>query len=67
LIQAEKDKHWGLSEAGVGTIRRAHSVQPLTAIKSDSLWWRCSEDELLPTLEELSIGFVRTAHWERVT
>ena len=59
LIRAGKIKHWGLSEAGVKTIRRAHAVQPLTAIQSEySLWWRRPEDELIPTLEELGIGFV---------
>jgi aryl-alcohol dehydrogenase-like predicted oxidoreductase len=59
LIKAGKIKHWGLSEAGVKTIRRAHAVQPLTAIQSEySLWWRRPEQELLPTLEELGIGFV---------
>lgn len=59
LIKAGKVKHWGLSEAGVNTIRRAHTVQPLTAVQSEySLWWRRPEEELLPTLEELNIGFV---------
>ena len=59
LIGEGKIKHWGLSEAGVKTIRRAHAVQPLTAIQSEySLWWRRPEEELLPTLEELGIGFV---------
>lgn len=59
LIQEGKVKHWGLSEAGVKTIRRAHAIQPLTAIQSEySLWWRRPEEELLPTLEELGIGFV---------
>jgi len=59
LIQEGKVKHWGLSEAGVQTIRRAHKVQPLTAVQSEySLWWRRPEEELLPTLEELGIGFV---------
>jgi aryl-alcohol dehydrogenase-like predicted oxidoreductase len=59
LIQAGKVKHFGLSEAGVKTIRRAHAVQPVTAIQSEySLWWRQPEQELLPTLEELDIGFV---------
>jgi len=59
LIKAGKIKHWGLSEAGVKTIRRAHAVQPLTAIQSEySLWWRRPEQELLLTLEELGIGFV---------
>lgn len=59
LIQAGKVKHFGLSEAGAQTIRRAHSVQPVTAVQSEySLWWRRPEEELLPTLEELGIGFV---------
>ena len=59
LIQAGKVKHFGMSEAGVQTIRRAHTVQPLTAVQSEySLWWRRPEEELLPTLEELGIGFV---------
>jgi len=59
LIEEGKVKHFGLSEAGVQTIRRAHAVQPLTAVQSEySLWWRRPEEELLPTLEELGIGFV---------
>lgn len=59
LIQAGKVKHFGLSEAGVGTIRRAHAVQPLTALQSEySLWWRKPEAEVIPTLEELGIGLV---------
>jgi len=59
LIQEGKVRHWGLSEAGVETIRRAHKVQPLTAVQSEySMWWRRPEVELLPTLEELGIGFV---------
>jgi aryl-alcohol dehydrogenase-like predicted oxidoreductase len=59
LIQAGKVRHFGLSEAGVGTIRRAHAVQPVTAVQSEySLFWREPERELLPTLEELGIGFV---------
>ncbi len=59
LILEGKIKHWGLSEAGVKTIRRAHAVQPVTAVQSEySLWWRRPEDELLPMLEELGIGFV---------
>lgn len=59
LIAEGKVKHFGLSEAGVQTIRRAHAVQPLTAVQSEySLWWRTPEAELLPTLEELGIGFV---------
>lgn len=59
LIQEGKVKHFGLSEAGVQTIRRAHAVQALTALQSEySLWWREPEEEILPTLEELGIGFV---------
>jgi len=59
LIQEGKVKHFGLSEAGVQTIRRAHAVQPITALQSEySLWWRNPEVEVLPTLEELGIGFV---------
>jgi aryl-alcohol dehydrogenase-like predicted oxidoreductase len=59
LIGQGKVKHFGLSEPGVQTIRRAHRVQPVTAIQSEySLWWRRPEEELLPTLEELGIGFV---------
>jgi aryl-alcohol dehydrogenase-like predicted oxidoreductase len=59
LIQEGKVKHFGLSEAGTGTIRRAHAVQPVTAVQSEySLWWRGPETEILPTLEELGIGFV---------
>jgi len=59
LIEAGKVKHFGLSEAGVKTIRRAHAVQPVTALQSEySLWWRKPEQEVIPTLEELGIGFV---------
>jgi aryl-alcohol dehydrogenase-like predicted oxidoreductase len=59
LIQEGKVKHFGLSEPGVQTIRRAHAVQPVTAVQSEySLWWRKPEEEVLPTLEELGIGFV---------
>ena len=59
LIQAGKVKHFGLSEAGVQTIRRAHAVQPVAALQSEySLWWRKPEAEVLPTLEELGIGLV---------
>ncbi len=59
LIRSGKVKHFGLSEAGAQTIRRAHAVQPVTAVQSEySLWWRQPEQELLPTLEELGIGFV---------
>ena len=59
LIQEGKVKHFGLSEAGVQTIRRAHAVQPVTALQSEySLWWREPEAEIIPTLEELGIGFV---------
>ena len=59
LIQQGKVKHFGLSEAGVQTIRRAHIVQPVTALQSEySLWWREPEAEVIPTLEELEVGFV---------
>src|SRR5881628_444254 len=59
LIQAGKVKHFGLSEAGAKTIRRAHAVQPVTALQSEySLWTRTPENEVIPTLEELGIGFV---------
>jgi aryl-alcohol dehydrogenase-like predicted oxidoreductase len=59
LIREGKVKHFGMSEAGVKTIRRAHAVQPVTALQSEySLWWRAPEAELLPALEELGIGFV---------
>jgi aryl-alcohol dehydrogenase-like predicted oxidoreductase len=59
LIADGKVRHFGLSEAGVQTIRRAHAVQPVTALQSEySLWWREPEEEILPTLEELGIGFV---------
>src|SRR6202167_1413141 len=59
LIQQGKVKHFGLSEAGVGTIRRAHQVQPVAAVQSEySLWWREPEAEVIPALEELGIGFV---------
>ncbi|HKR28924.1 MAG TPA: aldo/keto reductase [Terriglobales bacterium] len=59
LIKQGKVKHFGLSEAGVKTIRRAHAVQPVTALQSEySLWWREPEAEVIPTLEELGIGFV---------
>lgn len=59
LIQAGKVKYWGLSEAGTETIRRAHAVQPVTAVQSEySMWWRRPEEQLLPVLEELGIGFV---------
>lgn len=59
LIQEGKVKHFGLSEAGVQTIRRAHAVQPVTALQSEySLWWREPEEEIFPVLEELGIGFV---------
>lgn len=59
LIHGGKVKHFGLSEAGVKTIRRAHAVQPVTALQSEySLWWREPEAEVIPTLEELGIGFV---------
>jgi aryl-alcohol dehydrogenase-like predicted oxidoreductase len=59
LIAEGKVRHFGMSEAGVGNIRRAHAVQPVTALQSEySLWWREPEDEILPALEELGIGFV---------
>jgi aryl-alcohol dehydrogenase-like predicted oxidoreductase len=59
LVQEGKVKHFGLSEAGAETIRRAHAVQPVVALQSEySLWWREPEAEILPTLEELGIGFV---------
>jgi aryl-alcohol dehydrogenase-like predicted oxidoreductase len=59
LIQAGKVRYFGLSEAGAGTIRRAHAVQPVAALQSEySLWWRRPEAEVMPTLEELGIGFV---------
>jgi len=59
LIAAGKVKHFGLSEAGIDTIRRAHAVQPVTAVQSEySLWWREPEADLLPALQELGIGFV---------
>ena len=66
LIQAGKVKHFGLSEAGVETIRRAHAVQPVTALQSEySLWWRKPEAEVIPALEELGIGLCRTVRWAR--
>src|SRR6202008_5035320 len=59
LIQQGKVKHFGMSEAGAKTIRRAHAVQPVTALQSEySLWWRKPEAEVIPTLEELGIGLV---------
>jgi len=59
LIKEGKVKHFGLSEAGAQTIRRAHAVQPITAVQNEYfLWWRGPEGEILPTLEELGIGFV---------
>ena len=59
LIKEGKVKYWGLSEAGIQTIRRAHKIQPLSAVQSEySMWWRHPEEELLPALEELGIGFV---------
>jgi aryl-alcohol dehydrogenase-like predicted oxidoreductase len=59
LIQAGKVRHFGLSEASAKTVRRAHAIQPVTALQSEySLWWRSPETEVLPTLEELGIGFV---------
>ncbi len=59
LIQEGKVKHWGLSEASAGTIRRAHAVLPVTAVQSEyAMWWREPETRIFPTLEELGIGFV---------
>lgn len=59
LIQEGKVKHFGMSEAGVNTIRRAHAIQPIAALQSEySLWWRRPEEEIIPVLEELGIGFV---------
>ncbi|MDX6463567.1 MAG: hypothetical protein QOE55_7264, partial [Acidobacteriaceae bacterium] len=59
LIQQGKVRHFGLSEAGTQTIRRAHAVQPVTALQSEySLWWKRPEEEIIPTLEELGIGLV---------
>jgi aryl-alcohol dehydrogenase-like predicted oxidoreductase len=59
LIQEGKVRHFGMSEAAAQTIRRAHAVQPVTAVQSEySLWWRRPEEEVLPALEELGIGFV---------
>ena len=59
LMEEGKVRHWGLSEAGLQTIRKAHAAQPLTALQSEySLWWREPEQEILPALEELGIGFV---------
>ncbi len=59
LIQAGKVKHFGLSEAGIQTVRRAHAIQPVAALQNEySLWWRRPEDDILPTLEELGIGLV---------
>ena len=59
LIREGKVKHFGLSEAGAKTIRRAHAVQPVTALQSEySLWWRRPEEQVIPTVEELGIGFV---------
>src|SRR5262249_38588387 len=59
LMQEGKVKHWGLSEAGISNIRRAHAVQPIAALQSEySLWWREPEAQILPVLEELGIGFV---------
>ncbi|GAA5520271.1 aldo-keto reductase YhdN [Fodinibius salicampi] len=58
FIEEGKVKHFGMSEAGVGTIRKAHAVQPITAVQSEySMWWRKPEEELIPTLDKLGIGF----------
>lgn len=68
LIQEGKVKHFGLSEAGAQTIRRAHTVQPVTALQSEySLWWRAPEVEVMPILEELGIGFVPLALWAKAS
>jgi len=68
LIRQGKVKHFGLSEAGAESIRRAHAVQPVAALQSEySLWWREPEKEVLPTLEELGIGLCRSARWARVS
>src|SRR5437879_1796113 len=68
LIQQGKVKHFGLSEPGVQTIRRAHRIQAVTAVQSEySLWWRRPEEEVLPALEELGIGFVPLALWVRAS
>jgi aryl-alcohol dehydrogenase-like predicted oxidoreductase len=68
LIEQGKVRHFGLSEAGVQTIRHAHAVQPITALQNEySLWFRRPEDEVIPTAEELGIGFARTARSERAT
>ena len=59
LVTEGKVKHFGLSEAGAQTVRRAHAIQPVAALQSEySLWWRRPEETVLPTLEELGIGFV---------
>jgi aryl-alcohol dehydrogenase-like predicted oxidoreductase len=64
LIAQGKVRHFGLSEAGAETIRRAHAVQPVAAIQSEySLWWRAPEDAVLPVCEELDIGFVPYSRW----
>jgi len=61
LIQEGKVKHFGLSEAGAQTIRRAHAIQPVTSLQSEySLWWKRPEQEIIPTLEELGIGLFRS-------
>jgi len=71
LDQEGKVKQLGLSEAGAQTIRRAHAIQPVTALQSEySLWWKRPEEEIIPTLEELGIGLVpfsplaRIPHWD---
>jgi len=61
-------KHFGMSEAGVQSIRRAHAVSAVTALQSEySLWWREPEKEILPTLEELGIGLFHSVHWARAS
>src|SRR5256886_1889529 len=68
LIQEGKVRHFGLSEAGMQTLRRAHAVQPVTALQNEySLWWRKPEQEVLPTCEELGIGFVPLVLWGRAS
>jgi aryl-alcohol dehydrogenase-like predicted oxidoreductase len=68
LIRDGKVRHFGLSEAGGQTIRRAHAIQPVTALQSEySLWWREPETEILPTLDGLGIGFVPSALWARAS
>jgi aryl-alcohol dehydrogenase-like predicted oxidoreductase len=66
LIQEGKVKYFGMSEAGVQSIRKAHAVLPVTALQSEySMFWREPENEIIPLLEELGIGFVPLVHWEK--